>query len=73
MISEVGAFEIEGPRDRAGSVTPRLVRTGQRRFDGLDSMIISLYAGGMTVRDIRPSPRFHHRRGGQCRGDFHDY
>lgn len=51
--SEVGPFEIEVPRDRAGSFTPRLVRKGQRRLDGLDSMIISLYAGGMTVRDIR--------------------
>ena len=50
VISEVGAFEIEVPRDRAGSFTPRLVRKGQRRLDGLDSMIISLYAGGMTVR-----------------------
>ena len=45
-MSEVGAFEIEVPRDRAGSFTPRLVRKGQRRLDGLDSMIISLYAGG---------------------------
>ena len=42
--SEVGPFEIEVPRDRAGSFTPRLVRKGQRRLDGLDSMIISLYA-----------------------------
>ena len=53
VMSEVGAFEIEVPRDRAGSFTPRLVRKGQRRLDGLDAMIISLYAGGMTVRDIR--------------------
>lgn len=53
VISEVRAFEIEVPRDRAGSFTPRLVRTGQGRLDGLDAMIISLYAGGMTVRDIR--------------------
>lgn len=51
--SEVGSFEIEVPRDRAGSFTPRLVRKGQRRMDGLDAMIISLYAGGMTVREIR--------------------
>ncbi len=51
--SEVGSFEIEVPRDRAGSFTPRLVRKGQRRMDGLDSMIVSLYAGGMTVREIR--------------------
>ena len=53
ISSEVGSFEIEVPRDRAGSFTPRLVRKGQRRMDGLDSMIISLYAGGMTVREIR--------------------
>ena len=51
--SEVGPFEIEVPRDRTGTFTPRLVRKGQRRLDGLDAMIISLYAGGMTVRDIQ--------------------
>ncbi len=51
--SQVGSFEIEVPRDRAGTFTPRLVRKGQRRMDGLDGMIISLYAGGMTVREIR--------------------
>ena len=41
------------PRDWAGTFTRRLVRKGQRRLDGLDAMIISLYAGGMTVRDIQ--------------------
>ena len=45
--SEVGPFEIEVPRDRAGTFTPRPVRKGQRRLDGLDAMIISLYAGGI--------------------------
>lgn len=50
--SVVGPFTIDVPRDRAGSFTPRLVRKGQRRLDGLDDMIISLYAGGMTVREI---------------------
>ena len=29
-----------------------MIRKGQRRLDGLDDMIISLYAGGMTVREI---------------------
>ncbi|MEX2502000.1 MAG: IS256 family transposase, partial [Trueperaceae bacterium] len=43
----------EVPRDRQGSFTPRLVPKGQRRLGGLDDMIISLYAGGMTVRDIQ--------------------
>lgn len=50
--SEVGSFTVDVPRDRAGSFTPRLIRKGQRRLDGLDDMIISLYAGGMTVREI---------------------
>ncbi|WP_296137179.1 IS256 family transposase [uncultured Tessaracoccus sp.] len=50
---EVGPIELRVPRDRAGSFTPRLVAKGQRRLGGLDDMIISLYAGGMTVRDIQ--------------------
>lgn len=41
------------PRDRDGSFTPRLTPTYSRRLGGLDGMIISLYAGGMTVRDIQ--------------------
>ena len=66
--SEVGPFEIEVPRDRAGSFTPRLVRKGQRRMDGLDAMIIGLYAGGMTAREIRHHSGVHHRRGSRGRG-----
>jgi putative transposase len=41
------------PRDRASTFDPRLVPKGERRLGGLDDMIISLYAGGMTVRDIQ--------------------
>src|SRR5215207_10086467 len=37
----------------AGSFTPRLVPKGVRRLTGLSDVIISLYAGGMTVRDIQ--------------------
>jgi transposase-like protein len=47
-----GDVELAIPRDREGSFTPRLVPKGSRRLGGLDEMIISLYAGGMTVRDI---------------------
>jgi putative transposase len=50
--TEVGQIGIATPRDRAGSFEPRLVPKGQRRLGGLDEIIISLYAGGMTVRDI---------------------
>ncbi len=47
-----GDVELAVPRDRNGSFVPKLVPTGQRRLGGLDEMIVSLYAGGMTVRDI---------------------
>jgi len=46
-------LELAVPRDRNGTFTPMLVPKGQRRLDGLDGMIISLYAGGMTIRDIQ--------------------
>ncbi len=52
LATEVGPVPMATPRDRAGSFEPRLVRKGQRRLGGLDEIIISLYAGGMTVRDI---------------------
>lgn len=50
--TSVGDVELRIPRDRDGSFTPRLVPTGSRRLSQLDEMIVSLYAGGMTVRDI---------------------
>ena len=52
MASEVGQIELDIPRDRAGTFTPMLVPKGARRLGGLDEMIISLYAGGMTIREI---------------------
>lgn len=51
--TEAGPVPLDVPRDREGSFTPRLVPKGQRRIGGLDDMIISLYAGGMTLRDIQ--------------------
>jgi transposase-like protein len=53
VSSEVGDVELAVPRDRNGSFTPQLVPKGSRRLGGLDEMIISLYAGGMTLRDIQ--------------------
>jgi putative transposase len=53
VASEVGDVALDTPRDRAGTFEPRLVPKGARRVGGLDEMIISLYAGGMTVRDIQ--------------------
>ncbi|MDQ2647766.1 MAG: IS256 family transposase [Myxococcota bacterium] len=53
VATEIGDLELAIPRDRNGTFTPMLVPKGQRRLDGLDGMIISLYAGGMTLRDIQ--------------------
>lgn len=52
VASEVGGIDLDIPRDRDGTFVPRLVPPGERRIGGLDEIIISLYAGGMTVRDI---------------------
>ena len=51
--TEVGDIEMATPRDRNGTFEPQLVAKGQRRVGGLSDMIISLYSGGMTVRDIQ--------------------
>src|SRR5215213_2952941 len=53
LHTEAGTVELDVPRDRDGSFEPRLVRKGQRRLDGIDKIVIGLYARGMTVRDIR--------------------
>jgi putative transposase len=53
LLTDVGPVELETPRDRAGSFEPQLVRKGQRRLDGIDKIVLGLYAKGMSVRDIQ--------------------
>ena len=53
LASQAGDVGLDIPRDRNGSFTPQLVPKGSRRTGGLDEMVISLYAGGMTIRDIQ--------------------
>jgi transposase-like protein len=53
ILTEDGEIEIAVPRDRGGSFEPQLVAKGQTRFDGFDDKILSLYARGMTVREIQ--------------------
>jgi putative transposase len=48
-----GQVDIEVPRDRNGEFEPQLIKKGQTRFDGLDEKVISLYARGMTTREIQ--------------------
>jgi putative transposase len=53
LLTEAGAIELEVPRDRVGSHEPMIVRKGQRRLEGIDKIVLSLYANGMSVRDIQ--------------------
>jgi putative transposase len=52
LLTDVGPVELDTPRDRNGTFEPLIVRKGQRRLDGLDKTVLSLYARGMTTRDI---------------------
>ncbi len=52
LRTEDGQFEIDAPRDRDGSFQPRLVKKHQTRFASMDDKILSLYAKGMTTREI---------------------
>ena len=53
VIGDDGAIEIAVPRDRNGSFEPQIVAKGQTRLDGFDDRIISLYARGLSVREIQ--------------------
>jgi putative transposase len=53
LKTESGDIPIEVPRDRNGSFEPQLVKKHQTHFDGFDDKIISMYARGMTVREIQ--------------------
>ncbi|MAO68426.1 MULTISPECIES: IS256 family transposase [Idiomarina] len=51
--SSNGDVELDIPRDRNSSFEPKLVRKGNRQLNGFDERIVSLYARGMTTRDIQ--------------------
>jgi len=53
LKGEMGRFEIEVPRDRNSSFDPKIVPKGQTRWTGFDDKIKSMYARGMTTRDIQ--------------------
>jgi len=52
LKTEAGPVTVSVPRDRAGSFEPVLVPKGSRRTSGISDQVISLYASGMSVRDI---------------------
>lgn len=53
VLGDDGTIELAVPRDRNGSFEPQIVAKGQTRLDGFDDRIISLYARGLSVREIQ--------------------
>jgi putative transposase len=53
LKGDFGEMVIETPRDRNGSFEPQIVKKHQTRFDGFDDKILSMYARGMTTREIQ--------------------
>ena len=52
VTTEVGPVELEVPRDRDGSFVPKTIRKRQRRLHGVDEMVLSLAAKGLTTGEI---------------------
>lgn len=52
VITGDGLLELRTPRDRDGTFEPQLVKKNQTRITGMDNQILSLYAKGMTTREI---------------------
>ena len=53
VLTGASKMTLDIPRDRAGTFDPKLIAKYQRRFPDFDAKIISMYARGMTVREIR--------------------
>src|ERR1700740_1400315 len=53
LTGDFGEVEIEVPRDRVGDFEPKIVGKHQRRFTGFDDKILSMYARGMSTREIQ--------------------
>jgi putative transposase len=48
VLTDTGPVEISVPRDRDSSFEPKIIAKRQRRLTGVDEMVISLYAKGLT-------------------------
>src|SRR6202050_1256736 len=53
LKGDFGELELETPRDRQATFEPKIVAKGQTRWTGFDDKIISMYARGMTTREIQ--------------------
>ena len=52
VLTELGPVEVEVPRDRTGTFEPVIVKKGQRRLDGIDQIVLSLTARGLTSGEV---------------------
>ncbi len=52
VLTEIGPVQIEVPRDRDASFEPVIVRKRQRRLDGIDEIVLSLTARGLTTGEV---------------------
>src|SRR4051794_32990662 len=52
VITDTGKLDLQIPRDRQASFDPQLMAKYQRRFPGFDDKVISMYARGMSTREI---------------------
>jgi putative transposase len=53
VLTDTGRIDLEIPRDRLATFDPQLIAKYQRRFPGFDEKIVSMYARGMSVREIQ--------------------
>ena len=53
VLTEIGAVELDVPRDRAGTFEPKIVPKGTTRLPKFNDNIVALYAQGLSTRDIR--------------------
>jgi putative transposase len=53
VLTDTGKIDLEVPRDRLSTFDPQLIAKYQRRFPGFDEKIISMYARGMSTREIQ--------------------
>src|SRR4029450_12046569 len=53
VLTDTGRMELEVPRDRLATFDPQLIAKYQRRFPGFDEKIVSMYARGMSTREIQ--------------------
>jgi putative transposase len=53
VSGEFGEIHVEAPRDRNASFEPQILKKHQRRWDGFDDKILSMYSRGMSTREIQ--------------------